>query len=157
MPISLRRLYEATRTVNVRALDAAAHLKLLGCTLRTGTDGWIYARTAAGGEFAIRTLDCGTRFFASFAWPARGTMLQWLEFVNRANRSASFVTFVLSIDSDASYSVKAMAFVAGTYDTKAFATAFGMWQHDLDSLAQAPTPSDQSSEQIDSRRDLLVH
>ena len=139
------------------ALDAGAHLKLLGCTLRTGTDGWIYAGTASGGEFAIRTFDYGTRFFASFVWPAQGTTPQWLEFVNRANRSASLVTFVLSTDSDASYSVKAVAFVPGTYDTKAFATAFGMWQHDLDLLAQAPTPSDQSSEQIDPLRDLLVH
>lgn len=173
MHAMLRRLYRSARQVVEKpissntaldescstkpALDAATHLTLLGWSFRLGGDGWLYVDDAVDGKFCIRPLDYAVRFFAVFVWPAPGTTaLQWLEFINRANRAATLVTFALSIEADGAYSVSVSATSPGRYQTSAFGIALRMWQQDLKLLAGAPKPT-AAGDELAQRSSDAVH
>ena len=115
------------------------HLEYLGYEVHDHPDGWSYAVHPVRLNMHVRACELGVRLHCML-WIGNHVANRpvWLEFVNRANDSATLARFDFGRDDEGAYHVRVRALLPATYKRRLFALLLDAWQEDLRLLRSAP-------------------
>lgn len=115
------------------------HLQYFGYEVHEQPDGWWYAVHPVRLNLHVRAFELGVRLHCVL-WIGnqvadRGA---WLEFVNRANDSATVARFTFGRDQEGTYCVRVRALLPATYTRRLFGLLLDAWHEDLAAFRSAP-------------------
>ena len=117
----------------------AKHLEYLGYEVHVQPDGWTYAVHPVRHNIHLLASELGVRLHC-LIWIGNDISGReaWLEFVNRANESASVARFAFGRDGEGTWFVRIRALLSRVYDRRLFGLLLDAWHEDLAVLRTAP-------------------